>query len=127
MAQLSMTRRRDTERGEGGWKLMVWLVILVYCVVIGFKNLPTYFDAVGLKHDVDEVARSSAAEGINIDRINQRLSQQVFSQHQVATNEVVAKKDGPTVTITVNTVKHYDFLFTKYDSPITQTSTYKFQ
>jgi hypothetical protein len=121
-----MLSRRDAERGEGRLKTIFWLLVLTYCVYVAFVNIPTYLDAVNLKHDVAEVARSAGAEGISVDRANARVNDLILKKYNVQSNEIKVAKDGPTLTVTLNTTREFDFIFYKYVWVINQSSQGKF-
>jgi len=121
-----MLSRLDAERGEGRLKVIFWLLVLVYLVYIAFLNVPIYLDAVNLKHDVAEVARSSGAEGLSIERTNGRVSDLILRKYNVKSNEIKVTKDGPTITINLNTSREFNFMFYKYVWVINQTSQGKF-
>jgi hypothetical protein len=101
----SMLSRRNAERGEGRLKTIFWLLVLAYLVFIGFKNIPPYLDAVNLQHDVAEVARSAGAEGISVERANGRVNDLILKKYNVQSNEIKVSKDGPTLTVTLNTTR----------------------
>jgi hypothetical protein len=126
MKRPSMLSRRNAERGEGRVKTIFWLIVLAYCVYIGFINIPPYLDAVNLQHDVEEVARSAGAEGLSIERANQRVSDLILKKYKVNTNELKVSKDGPTLTVTLDTKREFDFIFYKYVWVIHQVSQGKF-
>jgi hypothetical protein len=126
MKRPSMFSRRNAERGEGRLKTVFWLLVLAYCIYIAFINVPIYLDAVNLKHTVEEVARSAGAENIAVDRVNQRISDLILRKYQVNSSEIKVAKDGPTLTLTLDTKREFDFVFYKYVWVIHQVSQGKY-
>jgi hypothetical protein len=122
----SMLSRRNAERGEGRLQTFFWLLVLAYCVYVAFANVPTYLDAVNLKHDLDEVARSAGAQGFSLERTKSMVNDLVLQKYRVNSNEIKVVKDGPTVTITLDTTREFNFIFYKYVWVIHQVSQGKF-
>ena len=103
-----------SQRGEGALKFIISLLLVGYVGYVAIVNVPTWMQMQNLKHDMDEVARTTAVEQAPIEKINQRVGS-LSGNYGVSQKNFAVKKDGPGVEITLNTVQKVYLLFTTYD------------
>jgi hypothetical protein len=120
-----MWSRRNAERGEGNFKLFLALAMLIYLAYIAIQNVPIYLSVENTKHDLDEITRSAAAEGLNVPRIQARVDDLIIKKYDVKPSEIKISRDNLSVTISYDTVRQLNFVFYKYDWPIHYTKTDK--
>jgi hypothetical protein len=112
---------RKSQRGEGGLKFLISLALVGYVGYVAIANVPTWVSVQNLKHDMDEVARTTALEQQPVEKIRQRVTS-LSGNYEVPQAHFAIKKEGPSVEITLNTVKRIYFVFTTYDWQISHVS-----
>jgi hypothetical protein len=122
----STLSRRNAERGEGGAKLVIWLLILAYLVYVAFINIPMYLDTVNLRHDLAEATRSAGVQNYTPERTRALINDLVLKKYNVQSDEIKIKKDGPTLTVTLDTSRAFNFIFYEYVWVIHDVNTSKF-
>jgi hypothetical protein len=110
-----------SQRGEGGLKFLLAIVLVGYVGYVAVMNVPTWMAMQNLKHDMDEVARTTAVEQAPLEKIRQRVGS-LSGNYSVPQANFAIKKEGPAVEITLNTVQKVYLLFTTYDWQISHIS-----
>jgi hypothetical protein len=110
-----------SQRGEGGLKFLIAILFVGYVGYVAIVNVPTWMAMQNLKHDMDEVARTTAIEGAPVEKIHQRVGS-LSGNYGVSQKNFAVKKEGPGVEITLNTVQKVYLLFTTYDWQISHIS-----
>ena len=110
-----------SERGEGNLRFILTMIVLAYVAYLAVVNIPTWVQVQNLEHDMDEVARTTALEGVPVEKIKQRLTP-LSTNYDVPQSAFNIKKDGPAVEITMNATKQINLLFTTYDWKINHAS-----
>lgn len=113
--------KRDRERGEGNAKLIISLLVLAYALFCGITDVPVWMKIENLKHEMDEVARTYAAQNSTPERMAPAIDQ-LSRKFEIPKNQFKASRTGDTITLTVNHTERLNFLFTQYDWQINHVS-----
>jgi hypothetical protein len=101
--QLKRTRVGRTERGEGKLKTILFLVIFVSFIVIGFKTVPAYVAEYQLADKMQEVARFSVVNRQNEDQIRDAIFKVIQDLDIPATkDDIKVTSTNSLVTISVD-------------------------
>lgn len=100
LPQLFAGHRRTLrhERGEGKFKLIVFLVIFISFIVVGFKTVPAYVAEYQLADKMQEVARFSVVTHQNEDQVREAIFKVIQDL------DIPATRDDIKVTSTNNLV-----------------------
>jgi hypothetical protein len=101
-----------TERGEGKFKVIVFLVIFVSLVFVGFKTVPAYVAEYQLADKMQEVARFSVVNRQNEDQVREAIFKVVQDLDIPATqDDIKVTSTNNLVTINVDYRVPVDLLF----------------
>ena len=113
---------RRSERGEGGARVVVYLVFLALLGYLAIMNVPTYLAVQGLKQDLAEKARGAGTLSVPVERVRKDVDA-IARDYDVSPKDITVSYDGGVLKIKLATTKTLHFLVTDYDWRITQEST----
>ena len=91
------------ERGEGKFKLIVFLVIFISFIVVGFKTVPAYVAEYQLADKMQEVARFSVVTHQNEDQVREAIFKVIQDLDIPATmDDIKVTSSNSLVTISVD-------------------------
>jgi hypothetical protein len=101
----ALTRKRTSrnERGEGKFKVIVFLVIFVSFIFVGFKTVPAYVAEYQLADKMQEVARFSVVNRQNEEQVRDAIFKVIQDLDIPATKEdIKVTSSNSLVTISVD-------------------------
>ena len=122
-------RKRDSERGSAGTKLVIFLAVLVLSANAGYNYVPVAYNAQSLRSDMDTaVLQGMALPGrINpVDNVKERIAKAMIVNNapQGATLDVKQAGNGVTARVTYQQpVNILPFGMYKYNYVFDYTST----
>ena len=121
MTKRFQTRERNSERGEGNLKFIIYLAVLGLAGYLGIVNVPRFFNMQSLKTDVADLARTMGVQGIAVEKVRPRADA-IARKYEIPPQDIKIQQDGRGIQITLNTVQKIDLVVTDYDWVINETT-----
>lgn len=122
MKTVQTSRGRQSERGEGNAKFVLYLGFIVLIGWLLIKNVPMYFEVQNFKTDVAELCRGAGTQGYSADRVKKQANQ-IADKYGMDPSTITVSRQGDVLTVRLNVTKKINLLVTDYDWVINEEYT----